>query len=50
MSNRTVRKPGQATFVTDIQGKLIESHVYDSQNSGLTSQRASGADNVSVMS
>jgi len=34
--------------VTDSQGKLLESHTYDSQNRGLTSSRAYGVDSVSL--
>jgi YD repeat-containing protein len=34
--------------VTDGQGKLLESHTYDSQNRGLTSARAYGVDSVSL--
>lgn len=34
--------------VTDIQGKLIESHTHDSHNRRLTSQRADGADSLSL--
>ena len=34
--------------VTDSQGKLLESHTYDSNNRGLTSARAYGVDSVSL--
>lgn len=34
--------------VTDSQGKLLESHTYDSQGRGLTSSRAYGVDSVSL--
>ena len=34
--------------VTDSQGKLLESHTYDSQRHGLTSSRAYGVDSVSL--
>ncbi|MGO8790996.1 MAG: DUF6531 domain-containing protein [Terriglobia bacterium] len=35
--------------VTDVQGKLLEAHTYDSQNRGLTSTRANGVDSVSLV-
>ena len=56
----TVTKPDQTTIsfqydshsfisaVTDSQGKIIESHTYDSTGRGLTSSRANGVDFVSV--
>jgi YD repeat-containing protein len=34
--------------VTDSQGKVLETHTYDSQNRGLTSSRAYGVDSVTV--
>jgi YD repeat-containing protein len=34
--------------VTDVQGKLLESHTYDAQGRGLTSSRAYGVDSVSL--
>ena len=38
----------QLTSVTDTNGKVIENHTYDSSRRGLTSQRANGADAISV--
>jgi YD repeat-containing protein len=34
--------------ITDSQGKLLETHTYDSQNRGLTSSRAYGVDSITV--
>jgi YD repeat-containing protein len=34
--------------ITDSQGKVLETHTYDSQNRGLTSSRAYGVDSVTV--
>ena len=36
------------TSVTDGQGKVLESHTYDSNRHGLTSSRANGVDSVTV--
>lgn len=36
------------TSVTDSQGKVFESHTYDTKNRGLTSARANGVDAVTV--
>jgi YD repeat-containing protein len=56
----TVTKPDQTTLsfqydshsfitaVTDSQGKIIESHTYDSTGRGLTSSRANGVELVTV--
>jgi YD repeat-containing protein len=56
----TVTKPDQTTVlfqynsnsfitaVTDSQGKILESHTYDSTGRGLTSSRANGVDFVTV--
>ena len=55
-----VTEPDQSTFsfqynsqslisqVTDSQGKILETHTYDSQGRGLTSSRANGIDAVTV--
>jgi YD repeat-containing protein len=34
--------------ITDSQGKVLETHTYDSQNRGLTSSRAYGVDSVTL--
>jgi YD repeat-containing protein len=56
----TVTRPGQTTLsftydansritaVTDSDGKILESHTYDSNGRGLTSSRAGGVDAVTV--
>lgn len=46
--NFTFDANSNITAVTDSQGKLLESHTYDSQNRGLTSSRAYGVDSVSL--
>ena len=35
--------------VTDSQGKILESHTYDSSGRGLTSSRALGVDSVTIV-
>ena len=46
--NYTYDDSSMITSVTDGQGKLLESHTYDSSHRGLTSQRADGADSITV--
>jgi RHS repeat-associated protein len=46
--NFTYGSNSMITSVTDSQGKVLESHIYDAADRGLTSSRAGGADLVTV--
>lgn len=46
--NFTYNSQSLITSVTDSNGKVLESHTYDSQNRGLTSVRANGVEAVTV--
>ena len=44
----TYNAQSQITAVTDNNGKLLESHTYDSTGRGLTSSRANGVESLSI--
>lgn len=46
--NFTYNAQSLITSVTDSQGKVLESHTYDSSGRGLTSSRANGVESVTV--
>ena len=46
--NFTYDSNSNITAVTDMNGKVLESHTYDSSHRGLTSSRAGGVEAVSI--
>ena len=48
VSYKTYNSQSQITAVTDNNGKVLESHTYDSSGRGLTSYEANGVNAVTV--
>jgi YD repeat-containing protein len=44
----TYNSQSQITTVTDSNGKVLESHTYDSSGRGLTSSRANGVEALTI--